>query len=137
MAIQRTLLERLRDPEPAGQRRLHASTSDIFQSILNNLQSVLNTHQGNCLIDARYGLPHMSEIRSSMPWSIATFIASIRTTIELNEPRLGNVRVRHSPGDDRGMGLRFEISGVVQDEDARTNVRFETLVDDDGRMRVR
>ena len=137
MAIQRTLLERIREPDPGGQRELHTSTSEIFQSILTNLQNVLNTHQGNCLTDPRYGLPHMSDIRSAMPWSIASFIAAIRTTIELHEPRLTAVRVRHAPGDERGMGLRFEISGVVQDEDTRTSVRFETYADEEGRMMVR
>jgi len=137
MAIQRTLLERLRNPGPAGQRRLHTSTSEIFESILVNLRNVLNTNQGNCLTDARYGLPHMSVVRGSMPWSIAGFAAAIRTTIELHEPRLSNVRVRHAPGDDRGMALRFEISALVHQEDSRTPVRFETYADEEGRMRVK
>jgi type VI secretion system protein len=137
MAIQRTLLERLRDPGPAGRRQSHASTSDIFESILANLRHLLNTNQGNCLTDERYGLPHMSTIRGIMPWSIAGFAAAIRTTIERHEPRLSNVRVRHAPGSDRGMALRFEISALVQDEDTRTPVRFETYVDDEGRMRVK
>jgi len=137
VAIQRTLLERLRDPDPAGERHVHAATSDVLNSILANLQNVLNTCQGNCLTDDRYGLPHMTNVRSAMPHSIAGFVAAIRITIERHEPRLSNVRVRHAPGNDRGMALRFEISGIVQDEDTRTNVRFETLVDDDGRMQVR
>jgi len=137
MPIQRTLLERIRDPDPAGERRLHASTGAIFDSILCNLRDVLNTNQGNCLTDESYGLPHMSAIRGTMPWSIAAYVAAIRTTIERHEPRLSNVRVRHAPGGDRGMALRFEISGVVQDEDGRTTVRFETYADDEGRMRVR
>ncbi len=137
MAIQRTLLERIRDPDPAGQRQLHASTSAILESILNNLQNVLNTNQGNCLTDERYGLPYMGAIRDSMPRSVAGFVSAIQITIEEHEPRLSNVRVRHAPGADRGMALRFEISGLVQDEDGRTTVRFETYADEDGRMRVK
>jgi type VI secretion system lysozyme-like protein len=137
MAIQRTVLERLRDPGPAGERRSRASTSDIFESILANLRNVLNTNQGNCLTDERYGLPHMGVIRGSMPRSVAGFAAAIRTTIELHEPRLHNVRVRHAPGADREMALRFEISALVQDEEAKTMVRFETYADEEGRMRVR
>lgn len=137
MAIQRTLLERLRNPDPAGQRQLRASTSDIFDSILTNLRNVLNTNQGNCLTDERYGLPHMSTIRNSMPHSVSRFVSAIQATIEEHEPRLSNVRVRHAPGTDRAMALRFEISGLVQDEDNRTSVRFETYADEEGRMRVR
>jgi type VI secretion system lysozyme-like protein len=137
MAIQRTLLERLRNPDPPGQRQLRTSTGEIFESILVNLRNVLNTNQGNCLTDEHYGLPHMSTVRDSMPWSIAGFAAAIRITIELHEPRLSNVRVRHTPGNDRGMALRFEISGIVQDEEGRTSVRFETYADEEGRMRVK
>jgi type VI secretion system lysozyme-like protein len=137
MAIQRTLLERLRDPGPGHQRESRVPTSAIFESVLANLRNVLNTNQGNCLTDNRYGLPHMSTIRGTMPWSIAGFAAAIRNTIERHEPRLSNVRVRHAPGSDRGMALRFEISALVQDEDSRTPVRFETYADDEGRMFVR
>ena len=137
MAIQRTLLERLRDPEPPGQRHLHTSTQEVLESIIENLQNVLNTTRGNCLTDEHYGLPHMSNIRSTMPWSIAGFVTAIKTTIERSEPRLRNIRVRHAPGNDRGMALRFEISALVVDEDGRHPVRFETLVDDEGRIRVR
>jgi type VI secretion system lysozyme-like protein len=137
MAIQRTLLERLRNPDPAGKRQLHVSTSDIFESILTNLRNVLNTNQGNCLTDERYGLPHMTAVRNSMPHSVASFVAAIQATIEEHEPRLSNVRVRHAPGADRGMALRFEVSGLVQDEENRTSVRFETYADEEGRMKVR
>ena len=137
MTIQRTLLERIRNPDPAGHRQTRASTNEIFESILINLQNVLNTNQGNCLTDERYGLPHLSSIREIMPQSVAAFVAAIQATIERHEPRLSNVRVRHSPGDGRGMSLRFEISGLVKDEDNRMNVRFETYADDEGRMRVR
>ena len=137
MAIQRSLLERLRYPDPAGERQLHTSTSEIFESILTNLRNVLNTNQGNCLTDERYGLPHMTSIRTSMPHSVASFVSAIQATIAEHEPRLNNVRVRHAPGPDRGMALRFEISGIVEDEDNRTSVRFETYADEEGRMRVR
>ncbi len=137
MAIQRTLLERLRDPEPPGERSLHTSTQEVLESILHNLQNVLNTTRGNCLTDEQYGLPHMSSVRSAMPWSIAGFVTAIRATIERNEPRLSNVRVRHAPGNDRTMALRFEISALIVDESGRHAVRFETLVDDEGRIRVR
>lgn len=137
MAIQRALLERLRNPDPPGERRLHASTGEVFDSILANLRDILNTNEGNCLIDEQYGLPHMASVRLGIPWTIASFANAIRTTIERHEPRLSNVRVRHAPGTDRTSSLRFEISGVIQDEDGRTNVRFETCADEEGRMRVK
>jgi type VI secretion system lysozyme-like protein len=137
MAMQRTLLERLRSPDPIGQRRLHVSVTDVQNSILSNLQCLLNTCRGNCLIDPDYGLPHMTEIRSAMPDSIRTFEAAIRAAIERNEPRLVNIRVRHTPHAEHGLELRFEISGLVMDEQERTAMRFETYADEEGRLIVR
>lgn len=137
MPINRTLLERLRDPGPTDYRDLHVSENDLRESILGNLQNVLNTCQGNALIDTRYGLPHMSMIRSAMPHSVGGFEAAIRGTIERHEPRLTRVRVRHTPTADDPMALRFEISGTIQDEDGKVQVRFETFADDSGRLRLK
>jgi type VI secretion system protein len=137
MAIQKTLLERIRNPDPAGHRQMRASTNEIFESILTNLQNILNTNQGNCLTDEHYGLPHLGSLREYMPQSVSAFVSAIQSTIERLEPRLSNLRVRHSPGDGRGMSLRFEITGLVKDEDNRINVRFETFADEEGRMKVR
>lgn len=137
MARQRTLLERLRNPGPAGERQSRVSVSEVQNSILANLQCLLNTCRGNCLTDLEYGLPHLTEVRSSMPDSIRGLEAAIRASIERHEPRLSNVRVRHKPHRDDGLELRFEISGVVVDEDERLAVRFETFADDEGRLIVR
>ena len=135
--MKRTLLERLRQPDATGERSARPSHSEVFNSILRNLQGVLNTNQGNCLTDARYGLPHLTSIRGTMPWSIASFVNAIRATIERHEPRLTNVRVRHAPGTDRSMALRFEISALLPQEDGQTPIRFETYADDEGRLRIR
>lgn len=135
--IQRTLLERIRNPGNSQGRELHVSVNEIRDSILLNLQNVLNTAQGNCLTDDRYGLPHLTGVRSTMPYSLASYEAAIRTTIERHEPRLTRVRVRYSAELDRDVALRFEISGVVQDDDNKLSVRFETVADDSGRLRVK
>ena len=137
MPIQPTLLERLRNPGPSGERHLRVSAREVSESILRNLQNLLNTTQGNCLTDPKYGLPHMTTIQSSMPDSVRGFLNSIKITIERNEPRLRSLRVRHCPARDDRMELRFEITGLIIDESERTSVRFETFVDEDGRMRVK
>lgn len=137
MPVQKTLLERIRNPGPAGARHLRVSAGEIQDSILRNLQDILNTTQGNCLIDHNYGLPHMTAIRSAMPRSIASFEAAIRTTIEKYEPRLKNVRVTHAPKRSDGMELRFDIAGLVIDEDGRTTIRFQTFADEDGRLVIK
>ncbi len=137
MAIQRTLLERLRDLEPSAERRLRVSSSEIFDSILRNLHNLLNTTQGNCLTDPQYGLPHLTTIRSAMPQSVASYESAIRTAIQRYEPRLAHVRVRHAPSGDSQFELRFEISGLIIDEDTRTSVRFETVAGDNGKIVVR
>lgn len=134
MPLNRTILERLRNPP---EFRGNPSITELTRSILANLQTILNTCQGNCLTDDKYGLPHLTAVRSAMPGSIAPYEASIRNTIEKHEPRLSAVRVRHSPTTERGFDLRFEISGLIQAEDGRRTIRFETYADDEGRLRVR
>lgn len=137
MPIQRTLLERIRNPGRADARELYVSSSEVFNSVLRNLERILNTCQGNCLTDERYGLPHLTAIQSAMPQSIAGFEAAIRNTIERFEPRLTGVRIRHNPSRDRPMELRFEITGTIQDEDGKRSIRFETYADEQGRLRVK
>lgn len=137
MPIQRTLLERIRKPDPAGARQLHTSTAEIFDSILTNLRNILNTTRGNSLVSDHYGLPHMTEVRSQMPHSVARFENAIKATVEEHEPRLSNVRVRFSPDVTGTMALRFEISGLVTDEEGNRSVRFETYADDSGRMKIK
>jgi type VI secretion system protein len=135
MAMQRTLLERLRNPGPPG-RRDPVTLGEVQRSILNNLQNLLNTCRGTCLTDPEYGLPHMTTVQNSMPDSLRGFEAAIRATIEHYEPRLTSVRVRHKPHRDDVLELRFEISGLIVDDAERTSVRFETYADDEGRLIV-
>lgn len=134
--LQRTLLERIRHPEPAGQRRSRVSPAELQDSILHNLQDILNTTQGNCLIDPDYGLPHLTSVRSAMPDSIRGFEAAIATALERHEPRLSHMRVRHAPHREDGLELRFEISGLVVDEQSNLSMRFETYADEEGRLIV-
>ncbi len=137
MGLRLSLLERLRNPGPANARDMDPSAREVADSILRNLQNMLNTTQGNCLTDLRYGLPHMTTIQSQMPESVRGFLAEIKTTIERNEPRLRSLRVRHAPQKENQMELRFEVSGLIVDDHDRTSVRFETFVDDSGKMQIR
>ena len=135
--IQPTLLERLRHPGPPGERRMRASNREIVDSILVNLQKMLNTTQGNCLTDLEYGLPHLTTVQSEMPVSVRGFLSALKGSLERCEPRLKSVRVRHVPSRDTRMELRFEISGLIMGDDERTAVRFETCLTDDGKMEIR
>ncbi len=131
------MLERLRNPGPSGERQARANSRDVVDSILSNIQNMLNTTQGNSLVDTGYGLPHLTTVQNEMPHSVRGFIAAIKQSIERCEPRLKSVRVRHVPGPDNRLELRFEISGLITDDNDRTSVRFETMLSDDGRMRIR
>ena len=137
MAMRPTLLERLRNPGPPGERKMRASNREIVDSILKNLQLMLNTTQGNCLTDLKYGLPHLTTVQSEMPVSVRGFLSALKGSLERCEPRLKNVRVQHVPSRDNRMELRFQISGLIMDEDERTSVRFETCLTDDGKMEIR
>ncbi len=134
MSIDRTLLERLRNP---GESKVRATDREIVDSILVNLQRMLNTTQGNCLTDLEYGLPHLTTVQSEMPVSVRGFVSALKGSLERCEPRLKSVRVRHVPARGNRMELRFEISGLIMGDGDRTPVRFETSLSDDGKMEIR
>ncbi len=95
---ERRLLERIREPEVGGQRRSEVDTRLLLRSVLDNLQRILNTRQGNVPIQKDLGIPDLSDIVHTFPESILTMQQSIRQTITKYEPRLKSVRVSYTGG---------------------------------------
>lgn len=129
------LLERLRSWEREPLRRERADQGRLVDSILAHLRRILNTHQGSVPIAAAYGVPDFLDLLQSYPDSVRDIEQSIRQAIQLYEPRLEGVRVEFLPQEKDGLALCFQISGRVRDG-SEARVRFETLVDTDGKICV-
>ncbi|HET6369858.1 MAG TPA: type VI secretion system baseplate subunit TssE [Nitrospiria bacterium] len=137
MGREKTLLERLADPE--GNRNLTVSenTEQLADSILRHLRKMLNTRQGHALIQPEYGMPDVTEFRENLPEMVEIVQQGIRNSVEKFEPRLRNVTVSFVPSQDDWTNLRFEITGELVTEREEASVWFETSVSPEGHIEVK
>jgi type VI secretion system protein len=131
VARDRTLLERLAKPDPVGQRTISEDKHRIVDSIMRHLQKLLNTRQGQALIQPEYGLPDITDCVEGAPEALDRVRRAIKNSIELFEPRLNRVKITHIPiGHD--LNLHFGISGQIITEKERIPVNFSTTVTPSG-----
>lgn len=130
------LLERIRSWEREPLRRERTDQGRLVDSILAHLRCILNTRQGGVPIAANYGVPDFLDFLQTYPDSVREIELNIRRAIQLYEPRLEGVRVAFFPQEDDVLSLRFQILGQVRDGGG-VRVRFETVVDTDGKVSVK
>ncbi len=131
------LLERIRELKRNPERRGGRDSKRIMDSVLSHLQKILNTRQGSVPIAHDYGIPDFTELLHEYPESLRGVERAIRNTIQKYEPRLKAVRVNFLPQDDDVLVLRFQIIAKLAIEDENVPVYFESVVDTDGKIRLR
>ncbi len=134
MFRERSILERLADPRPEAPRTTQQNERQVVASVLEHLGKMLNTRRGNAPVASDYGIPDIVDLVHSFPEAIRIMEQAIRSTIEKYEPRLTEVRVRHSAAEDEVFSLHFEVTAVLG---SGSPVWFETKVDSSGEVRVR
>ena len=130
------LLERIRSWEREPARRERSDPGRLVESILSHLRCMLNTRQGAVPIAPEYGVPDFLNFLQTFPDSVRDIELNLRQAIQLFEPRLEGVQVRFIPQEEDALALRFQIEGQVRDGSG-ARVRFETVVDTDGKVSVR
>ncbi len=90
----------------------HEST--LHQSIINHLNSLLNTRQGSLHHLPDYGLPDLDIIYQGLPNSITVFAKLLCKIIEIYEPRLAEVTVLYKSSNKNNCILNFEIRGKIK-----------------------
>jgi type VI secretion system protein len=109
----------------------------VGDSILRNLQGVLNSHAGCCETRPDYGMPDFNDLASHFPDSITTIARAIKLQIENFEPRLSGVSVRHVPDPTHPLSLSFNIGVTLTLDDGSERLSFQTDLSDDGKLRMR
>ena len=137
MPRERSLLERLAEPESDAGRTIHENTGQLTDSVLRNLRRLLNSHHGITPIGDDYGIPDLSDALHSFPETNSKMRNSIREAIEKYEPRLSQVRVKLNESPDDPLALHFEITAQLITADERKHIWFETRVDPTGQVQVR
>jgi type VI secretion system protein len=137
MPRERSLLDRVRDPDAGEARRIHGNTARLAESVLENLRRLLNSRHGHALAQEDYGIPDLTEVVHNYPESIAGMRRAIRQAIEKYEPRLERIQIRHVSNDDDPFALRFEIKARLVTEERKSSIWFETRVDTSGEVHIK
>ncbi|HYK90362.1 MAG TPA: type VI secretion system baseplate subunit TssE [Acidobacteriota bacterium] len=137
MSGERSLLERLANPQAGAPRTTRQNESQLVASVLDHLARMLNTRRGNAPVAPDYGIPDLVDLVHSFPDAIRTMEQAIRATIEKYEPRLSNVRVRYSGSEDDVFSIHFDVTAVLSPSGSGRSVLFETKVGSDGKVSIR
>ena len=122
----RGLLHRLASDDPS--RECH-----LLESIVANLQAILNTHEGDGHTCPEMGVDFL-DVLSRWPSSETDVLRAVSTTIERFEPRLRNVRVRTLNKGEPASTVSMEI---VADFHGHDRVRLFTELSRGGGFKVR
>lgn len=106
-----------------------------LESIIQNLNSLLNTRLGDSISARDFGLADLSDIIHNLPDATQELQRRIRETIKEFEPRLRSVTVRMTDNSDP-FNLCFEISARLTGNQGRGMVRLRTDIHPEGRVHV-
>ena len=128
MINDRTLFERLMEPNPSGGRVTQLDVARLRRSVLIHLRNMLNSRHGHAPAQPDYGIPDLNEFMFAFPESKEPMRQAIQTSIEKYEPRLKNVRATWVPDEDDPLNIRFEITARLVTDDKDLPVSFTTNV---------
>jgi len=134
MAFQERLLQRICHQEQAPEERRSRLLGQELHSILEHLQRLLNTRQGNVPIRPDYGMPDFSHLsRDTLTQTAEELQIAIRLIIEQFEPRISGVQVAFDAALlDR---LHLKVEGVLT-RDPRVPLALDATVSAQGRISV-
>lgn len=122
----RGLLHRLASEDPA-------QGPQLLESIVSNLQAILNTHEGDGHTCPEMGVDFL-DVLARWPSSESDVLRAVSATIERFEPRLRNVRVRTL---DPGAVVSVVSMEIVAELRGHEKIRFLTELSRGGGLRVR
>ncbi len=138
MARELSLLDRVRHPELEDRRSVDSDPGRLTRSVLRNLERLLNSRHGSACIRTDYGIPSLEDAMTGGSDGLRSLCSEIQASVAAFEPRLQNVRVKVAPKNENDPTfLRFEILADLVTAGRKTRVRFETRVDESGRLAVK
>ncbi|MQT15072.1 type VI secretion system baseplate subunit TssE [Segnochrobactrum spirostomi] len=136
---ERSLFERLaaaRDGAPQS-RGGPTDVALLVESIIANLGRVLNSRAGCSETRPDLGIPDFNDLVGRFPDAIQIIATAVRDQIIAFEPRLQDVTVRHVKAPLNPLSLTFDIHARIRQNDEDAKIIFQTVLGDDGFMRVR
>jgi type VI secretion system protein len=137
MIFERSLLERIDNPDNREARTLSVDIDKVTESIIIHLKNMFNVRQGSVMTLDDYGMPDFNDIIAEFPNAIKVVRGVIKDSIRKYEPRLSRVVVSHIDDPNRPLELLFSVKAELQLEDGNVPFVFETVVGDSGSVKVR
>lgn len=137
MVFDRSLLERIDEPDASGARNLDIDPSKVSESVINHLRNMFNVRRGSVMTLDDYGMPDFNDIVSDFPNAIKVIRGVIRDSIRNYEPRLKQVSVTHLVDESRPLDLFFRVKAELHLDGQKVPLMFETVVGDSGSVKVR
>jgi len=137
VARELSLLDRIKYPDREDRRSVDPDLGRLAQSVLRNLERLLNSRNGEAPACPDYGIPSLEDVLHGGGDALRELSAEIKRSIETYEPRLRSVRVRLVPRSEEDVMLRFDVTAELAVGGRRSRVHFETRIEDSGHMSVR
>lgn len=137
MALERGLLERLRNPEPESSRSTRENPRLMTEAVIAHLRQMLNSRQGIAPACMDYGMPDLCDLVYTFPQAASDLRKAIKAGLEKYEPRLRRVVVSQVESAEEPLTLRFEIRGELATDEGRTPIWIQTRIDEFGSMDVK
>jgi type VI secretion system protein len=133
-----TLLERLHALEKKKQENIgQFSPARLQRSLMRHLTAMLNTHRGNVPIAPDYGIGDLTDLGSNFTEEgVGDMEEELARVILRYEPRLSDVRLQYAPRPDLPLAAVFRLEATVQTEHGPSPLRFETILDATGVVRL-
>lgn len=130
----KTLLERIENPEPPDMRHLAVDEELVFDSIRRHLQRMLNSRRGTASAVPDYGTTDLSGLLRTNE-SLETIRLEMMESIERYEPRLREVEISFSDGNDL-FSMNFDVSARVVTSEGELPTVFRSVIGPNGQVRV-
>ncbi len=85
----------------------------LYASVHSHLTRLLNTRRGSLQHMPDYGLPDMTEIYQSLPYSVHQLVRAIHETISKYESRLSQIKVHYLPDQSQDGVIHIAVEGRV------------------------
>lgn len=132
-----TKLERAADPNNTERHTWKAE--DQAGAVIRHLKQMLTTRQGGSLTCPDYGVPDVTHLLHDVTEAVAAVQRGVKASIQLYEPRLKNVQIRHVRNSN-SLGqpaMMFEISGhIILADGRRQALRIGTALDEKGNVEL-
>ena len=130
------LLQRLQSSHNSRLSEFNTHNDALRQSILQNLERILNSRAGMSIACESYGIPDLTQIVNGVPERVREIERALEKCTREYEPRLTHVEVEHVPNAHGPMTACFKVRAGVSSGKSAEDLWFETVVVSSGRVRL-